>query len=30
LRLEGGFVEGLKSVQSTTDFGVMLGVSRLF
>jgi hypothetical protein len=29
-RLEGGFVEGLKSVQSTTDFGVMLAVSRSF
>ena len=29
-RLEGGFVEGLKSVQTTTDFGVMLGVSRSF
>jgi hypothetical protein len=29
-RLEGGFVEGLKSVQNTTDFGVMFGVSRSF
>jgi hypothetical protein len=27
IRLEGGFVEGLKSVQTTTDFGVMLGAS---
>ena len=29
-RLEGGFVEGLKSVQNTTVFGVMVGVSRSF
>jgi uncharacterized protein DUF3187 len=30
LRLEAGFVEGLKSLQTTTDFGVMLSVSRSF
>lgn len=29
-RLEGGFVEGVSSIQSTTDFGVQAGVSRRF
>lgn len=30
LRLEVGFVEGLKSLQTTTDFGLMVSVSRSF
>jgi Protein of unknown function (DUF3187) len=29
-RLEGGFVEGVSSIQSTTDFGIQAGVSRRF
>ena len=29
-RLEGGFVEGLASIQSTTDFGIQAGLSRRF
>lgn len=29
-RLEGGFVEGVSSIQSTTDFGVQLALSRTF
>ena len=30
LELYAGFVEGASSVQSTPDFGVLLGVSRTF
>jgi hypothetical protein len=30
LEIYGGFVEGASSVQSTTDFGVLVGVSRTF
>jgi hypothetical protein len=29
-RLEGGFVEGVSSIQATTDFGVQAGVARTF
>ena len=29
-RIEGGFVEGIKDQQATTDFGVFAGVSREF
>jgi hypothetical protein len=29
-RIEGGFVEGIKNLQATTDFGVFLGLSRGF
>jgi hypothetical protein len=29
-RLEGGFVEGVSSIQSTTDFGIQAGVARRF
>jgi len=29
-RIEGGFVEGIKNLQATTDFGVFAGVSREF
>jgi hypothetical protein len=29
-RLHGGFVEGIKSQQATTDFGIVAGVSRTF
>jgi Protein of unknown function (DUF3187) len=29
-RVEGGFVEGVSSIQSTTDFGIQAGVSRRF
>jgi uncharacterized protein DUF3187 len=29
-RLEGGFVEGVSSIQATTDFGIQAGVARRF
>jgi hypothetical protein len=29
-RIEGGFVEGVASIQTTTDFGIQAGVSRRF
>ena len=29
-RIEGGFVEGIKNLQATTDFGVFAGLSREF
>ena len=29
-RLEGGFVEGVSSIQATTDFGIQAGVGRRF
>ncbi len=29
-RIEGGFVEGVSSIQSTTDFGIQAGVGRRF
>ena len=29
-RIEGGFVEGVTSIQATTDFGIQAGVSRRF
>ena len=29
-RIEGGFVEGIKNLQGTTDFGIFAGVSREF
>jgi hypothetical protein len=29
-RLEGGFVEGISSIQATTDFGVQVGVARRY
>ena len=29
-QLEGGFTEGLKPVDVTTDFGILLGVARTF
>jgi hypothetical protein len=29
-RIEGGFVEGIKNLQATVDFGVFLGLSREF
>jgi len=29
-RLEGGFTEGLKPVDATTDFGILLGLERTF
>jgi hypothetical protein len=29
-RIEGGFLEGIKNLQATTDFGIFAGVSREF
>jgi hypothetical protein len=29
-RVEGGFLEGIKNLQATTDFGVFAGASREF